>query len=70
MKGIKGTGIYLAVTNIQLGRIDDAVWSVEEALAISPDITLEKERRESNYMREQDLEPYLASLRKAGVSKQ
>jgi len=59
--------LNLAVTYVKLGRIDDAVWSVEEALAISPDITLEKERRESNYMREQDLEPFLAALRKAGI---
>ncbi|MFA9421621.1 MAG: adenylate/guanylate cyclase domain-containing protein [Gammaproteobacteria bacterium] len=64
------TQLNLAVTYVQLGRIDDAAWSVEEALAISPDITLEKERRESNYMREQDLEPHLAALRKAGVPEQ
>jgi len=62
--------VDLAVTYVQLGRIDDATWSVEEALAISPDISLEKERRESNYMREQDLEPYLSALRKAGVPEQ
>jgi adenylate cyclase len=62
--------LNLAVTYVQLGRFDDAAWSVEEALAISPDISLEKERRESNYMRKQDLEPYLAALRKAGVPEQ
>jgi len=64
------THLNLAVTYVELGRIDDAIWSVEEALVINPNITLEDERRESNYMREQDLEPYLAALRKAGVPEQ
>ncbi len=57
----------LAAIYAQLGRIEDAEWSVEEALAINPDITLAKERRESIYLRESDLEHYVDALRKAGV---
>jgi len=57
----------LAALYAQLGRIEDAEWSVEEALAINPDITLAKERRESIYLRESDLEHYVDALRKAGV---
>jgi len=59
--------LNIAAIYAQLGRIEDAEWSVEEALAINPDITLSKERRESIYQRESDLEHYLDALRKAGV---
>ncbi|MDH3634556.1 MAG: adenylate/guanylate cyclase domain-containing protein [Gammaproteobacteria bacterium] len=59
--------LHLAAVYAQLGRIEDAEWSVEEALAINPDITLAKERRESIYRRESDLEHYVDALRKAGV---
>ncbi|MDH3631638.1 MAG: adenylate/guanylate cyclase domain-containing protein [Gammaproteobacteria bacterium] len=59
--------LHLAATYAQLGQIEDAEWSVEEALAINPDITLAKERRESIYLRESDLEHYVGALRKAGV---
>jgi len=61
------THLILAAAYVQLGRVEDAAWSVAEALAINPDITLGKERRDSNYMKEQDLEHYLAALRKAGL---
>jgi Tfp pilus assembly protein PilF len=59
--------LTLAAIYVQLGRIEDAEWSVEEALAINPDITLTKERRESIYKRESDLEHFLSALRTAGV---
>jgi len=59
--------LHLAATYAQLGQIEDAEWSVEEALAIHPDITLAKERRESIYLRESDLEHYVDALRKAGL---
>lgn len=62
------TRLHLAATYAQLGRIDDAAWAVEEALAISPDITLEKERREALYMKASDLDHYINALRKAGVA--
>jgi len=59
--------LHLAATYAQLGQLDDAVWSVEEALAISPDISLEKERQQALYLRESDIEHYVGALRKAGV---
>jgi adenylate cyclase len=57
----------LAATYAQLGRLDDAAWSVDEALAISPDISLERERRDTLYMRDADIEHYQGALRKAGL---
>ena len=65
--GFDRTHLTLAAVLARLDRIDDAEWSVEEALAISPDITLSKERREANYLHESDLEHYLGALRDAGV---
>jgi adenylate cyclase len=59
--------LHLAATYAQLGQLDDAAWSVEEAFAISPDISLEKERRQALYLRESDIEHYVGALRKAGV---
>jgi len=59
--------LILAATYAELGQFDDAAWSVDEALSISPDISLEKERREANYMRANDLDHYIEALRKAGV---
>jgi adenylate cyclase len=59
--------LHLAAVYAELGRLDDAAWSVDEALAISPDITLEQELRDSLYKRDVDIEHYLAALRKAGV---
>ena len=57
----------MAAVNAELGRPDDAAWAVDEALAISPDISLAKERRESLYKRESDFDHYIEALRKAGV---
>ena len=57
----------LAAVYAELDRIDDAAWVVEEALLIRPDITLEDERRDSNYRRPQDLDHYIEALRMAGV---
>jgi adenylate cyclase len=59
--------LILAATYAELGRLDDASWSVEEALSINPDISLEKERRGANYMHASDLDHYIEALRKAGV---
>ncbi len=61
------THLTLAAIYARLGRQDDATWSVDEALAINPDITLEKELRESIYRREADIEHYIEGLRLAGV---
>jgi adenylate cyclase len=57
----------MAAVNAELGRPDDAAWAVDEALAISPDISLAKERRESLYKRESDFDHYIEALRKAGI---
>ncbi len=59
--------LVLAATYARLGRMDDAAWSVEEALAINPAITLTKEYRESIYRRDEDLEHFVEGLRLAGV---
>ena len=59
--------LHLAAVNAELGRLDDAAWSVDEALAISPDISLARERREGIYLHDSDLEHYIEALRKAGV---
>ena len=60
--------LHLAAVHAELGNLDAAAWSVEEALAISPDISLAKERREALYQDRRDLERYLGALRKAGVA--
>ncbi len=57
----------LAATYAELGNLDDAAWSVDEALAISPDISLAKERRDTIYLHDSDLEHFIGALRKAGV---
>jgi hypothetical protein len=59
--------LHTAAVNAELGRLDEAAWSVDEALAISPDISLTKERRESLYLRESDFDHYIEALTKAGV---
>jgi adenylate cyclase len=59
--------LHMAVVNAELGLLDEAAWSVEEALAISPNISLRKERREAFYLRESDLDHYIEALTKAGV---
>ncbi|MGI9316697.1 MAG: adenylate/guanylate cyclase domain-containing protein [bacterium] len=65
--GFDRTHLTVAAVLVRLGRLDDAAWSVEEALAITPEISLAKERREANYLHESDLENYLGALRDAGV---
>jgi adenylate cyclase len=59
--------LILAATYAELGQPEEAAWSVDEALSISPDISLAKERRGTNYMRASDLEHYIEALRKAGL---
>lgn len=65
--GFDRTHLTLAAVLVRLGRLDDAAWSVEEALAITPEITLTKERKEANYLHEADLKNFLDALRDAGV---
>jgi adenylate cyclase len=61
------TQLMLAAVLAELGNLDDASWALDEALLLNPDISIALERRESNYRRSEDLERYLAALRKAGV---
>ena len=65
--GFDRSHLHLAAVYAELGRLDDAAWSVDEALAISPGITLEQERRDTLYKRDIDIDHYLGALRKAGV---
>jgi adenylate cyclase len=65
--GFDRSHLSVAAVYAELGRLDDAAWSVDEALAISPDITLGQERRDTLYMRDVDIEHYLGALRKAGL---
>jgi adenylate cyclase len=65
--GFDRTHLTLAAVLVRLGRLDDAAWEVEEALAITPEITLAKERTEANYLHASDLENYLDALREAGI---
>jgi len=58
---------HLAATLVELGQLDDAAWEAEEALAISPDISLTSERRESLYLHDSDRDHYIEALRKAGI---
>ena len=59
--------LLLAATHAELGRLEDAAWSVDEALSINPKVSLDKERRASLYLHAIDLERYISALRKAGV---
>ena len=59
--------LTLAAAYAALGQIDEAAWSVEEALAINSHLTLERERHESLYLRDRDINHYIDALRKAGV---
>jgi adenylate cyclase len=59
--------LHMAAVHAELGQLEDAAWSVDEALAISPHITLEKERNEGIYMKASDSDHYIEALRKAGV---
>ena len=60
--------LLLAATYAELDRLEDAAWSLDEALAINPEISLANERREAIYLRTRDLELYLGALLKAGLS--
>ena len=60
--------LLLAATYAELDRLEDAAWSLDEALAINPEISLANERHEAIYLRTRDLERYLGALRKAGLS--
>ncbi len=60
--------LLLAATYAELGQLEDAAWSVDEALSINPEISLTNERRDAIYLRESDLNRYIEALLKAGLS--
>ena len=57
----------LAAAYAYLGRLDEAAWEVEEILSRDPEFTLAKARRITPYKRAEDMEHYIAGLRKAGL---
>lgn len=61
------THLHMAATLAETGRLDDAAWSIDEALAITPNLSLARERSESLYRDPADLERYVSALRKAGL---
>ena len=61
------THLHLAATLAELRRLDDAAWAIDEALAISPNLSLTRERSESLYRDDADIELYIDALRKAGL---
>jgi adenylate cyclase len=61
------THLHMAATLAELGRIEDAGWSIDEALAISPNLSLTRERSESLYRDSADLDRYVDALRLAGL---
>ena len=61
------THMHMAATLAETGRLDDAAWSIDEALAITPNLSLARERSESLYRDPADLERYVSALRKAGL---
>ena len=65
---IKANGnLAVIATLARLGRLEDAAWSIDEALSISPDFSLTSERSESLYCDPADIDHYIESLRMAGL---
>lgn len=62
------THLLMAASYAYLGQQEDAAWSLGEAIAVNPDITLEDERRDSVLKRLEDLDHYLDGLEMAGLS--
>ncbi|HKJ53497.1 MAG TPA: adenylate/guanylate cyclase domain-containing protein [Gammaproteobacteria bacterium] len=65
--GFDVTQLALAAVYARLGRPDDAAWSIDEALAISPELSLTQLRRDSLYRDSADLDDWLDALREAGL---
>jgi tetratricopeptide (TPR) repeat protein len=59
--------IMLSMSNIRLGRNQDARRSAEEVIRLYPDYSLEVARRYACYQDENMLERQLEDLRKAGL---
>ena len=59
--------LLMAASYAYLDQPEDAEWSIGEALAANSDITLEDERRDSVLKRVEDIDHYIAGLKKAGL---
>jgi adenylate cyclase len=62
------THLLLAAAYGHLDMVDDAEWSITEALVINPDISITDEQENANYKRLEHLDLYLEGLRKAGLT--
>ena len=60
--------VLLAATYGQLGSLDDATWTLEEASVFTPGISLADERRDSVLGEPRDLERFIDGLRAAGLT--
>jgi len=58
---------FLVASHADAGHIEEAEWEVQEILALQPDLTLDVLRERMAYKRPEDLERFLAALRKAGM---
>ncbi len=65
--GFPGARRALAAAYAHLGKVDKAAWEVDEILSRDPEFSLAKARRITPYKRDEDLEHYIAGLRKAGL---
>lgn len=59
--------LLLASTLAHLGQLDEGNWALQEASILIPDLSLEKERRETLLARSADIERYLEGLKRAGL---
>jgi tetratricopeptide (TPR) repeat protein len=57
----------LAASYAHLGRIEDAEWEAQEILALEPGFSLSRERRRVIFRKGDDMDRYIAGLRKAGL---
>ena len=59
--------LLLACGYANLGRLDDAAWSIEEVLTLRPELTLEIERTNTTFRHPEDTDRYIQGLQKAGL---
>ena len=59
--------IFMAAALVNLGRIDDAEWEVEEALALQPELSISSLHFIAPYKDPERLEDLSSALRKAGL---
>lgn len=60
--------VWLAAAYAQAGRVDDAKWEIEQVLTVNPEFSLGRIRQAFPFKDPADLERFLSSLRKAGLS--